>query len=252
MRILVTNDDGIDAPGLEVAERIARSLSDDVWVVAPETDQSGSAHSLTLSDPLRLRKLGDTRFAVRGTPTDCVIMGVKVVLGGKPDLVISGVNRGQNVADDVTYSGTIAGAMEGTLLGIPSVALSQAFGPETRGNPHWANAESHAPRIIRSLLDGPRHEGRLYNINFPDCPAAAVAGVAVTRQGKRKPDWVRVEQRADGRGLPYYWLGFGRQHEEPPEDTDLAALAERRISVTPLALDLTDNSARESLAGIFS
>ena len=131
MKILVTNDDGIHAPGLEVAERIARKLSDDVWVVAPETDQSGVAHSLTLSDPIRMRQAGERRFAVRGTPTDCVIMGFKVVIGEKPDLVISGVNRGQNIADDVTYSGTVAGAMEGTLLGIPSIALSQAYGFDT-------------------------------------------------------------------------------------------------------------------------
>src|ERR1700736_705415 len=146
MRILLTNDDGIFAPGLDVLEKIARVLSDDVWVVAPETDQSGVSHSLSLNDPLRLREIDARRFAVKGTPTDCVIMGVRhIVEDGAPDLVLSGVNRGQNVAEDVTYSGTIAGAIEGTILGIPSIALSQAYGLETRQSPHWETALRHGP-----------------------------------------------------------------------------------------------------------
>ena len=136
MRILITNDDGIHAPGLEVCEQIARALSDDVWIVAPETDQSGVSHSLSLNDPLRLREVAPKHFAVKGTPTDCVIMGVRHIMkDNPPDLVLSGVNRGQNVAEDVTYSGTIAGAMEGTTLGVPSFALSQGYGLETRAEP---------------------------------------------------------------------------------------------------------------------
>ena len=157
MRILVTNDDGIHAEGLDVLERIARQLSDDVWVVAPETDQSGVAHSLSLSNPLRLRQIGEKRFAVAGTPTDCVIMAVRSVMAeARPDLVLSGVNRGSNVAEDVTYSGTIAAAMEGTLLGIPSIAVSQAYTPGDRNSIRWDCAEHHAPGIIRRLLE----EGR--------------------------------------------------------------------------------------------
>jgi 5'-nucleotidase len=128
MRILLTNDDGIHAEGLKVLERIARQLTDDVWIVAPETDQSGLAHSLTLSEPLRLRKVSDKHFAVRGTPTDCVIMGVREVMDGPPDLVLSGVNSGQNVAEDVSYSGTVAGAIEGTLLGDPSRSARPIIG----------------------------------------------------------------------------------------------------------------------------
>src|SRR5246127_1884573 len=129
MRILVTNDDGINAPGLDVCAEIARALSDDIWIVAPETDQSGVSHSLSLNDPLPLRQVEERRFAVKGTPTDSVVMGVRHILNGKgPDLVLSGVNRGRNVAEDVTYSGTIAGAMEGTILGVPAIALSQAYG----------------------------------------------------------------------------------------------------------------------------
>ena len=169
MRILITNDDGVHAPGLKVLEKIARQLSDDVFVVAPETDQSGVAHSLSLSDPLRLRKISDRHFAVKGTPTDCIIMGVrKLMVDAPPDLILSGVNRGQNVAEDVTYSGTIAGAMEGTMLGFPSIALSQCYSPKGM---HWDCAETHAPELISRLIEKGLPEGVLINVNFPACPA---------------------------------------------------------------------------------
>ena len=243
MRILVTNDDGIHAPGLAAAERIARALSDEVWVVAPETDRSGVAHSLTLSDPLRLRAAGERRFAVRGTPTDCVIMALKVVIGEKPDLVLSGVNGGANIADDVTYSGTVAGAMEGTLLGIPSLALSQAYSFAAGREPDYSTAEAHGPGLIRDLIAAGIPDGTVMNVNFPDCAPHEVAGRAVTRQGKRIPDWLKIEERRDGRGHPYYWIGFRRAKMEPEEGTDLAALANGLISVTPLSLDLTDDRA---------
>src|SRR5436853_3919068 len=177
MRILCTNDDGIHAPGLKVVEEIARALSDDVWVVAPETDQSAVSHSLSLNDPLRLREIGPRHFAVRGTPTDCVIMGIRHIMADNPPgLVLSGVNRGQNVAEDVTYSGTIAGAMEGTTLGVPSFALSQGYGLETRGNPHWETALHHGPKVIRKVLKEGIPQGVLVNLNFPDCPPDAVKG----------------------------------------------------------------------------
>ncbi len=240
MRILITNDDGILAPGLDVAVRIAQELSDDIWVVAPETDQSGVAHSLTLSDPLRLRQAGERRYALRGTPTDCVIMGLEVILDRPPDLILSGVNRGQNIADDVTYSGTVAGAMEGTLLGIPSIALSQAYGYDTGDSPPWETAQSHGPVLIRKLLAAGFPDGTVINVNFPDCQPDAVAGTAFTRQGRRIADWLRVEERKDGRGLQYFWIGFQRSHTEPEPGSDIAALADKLISVTPLSLDLTD------------
>ncbi len=178
MRILITNDDGINAHGLAVLERVAASLSDDVTIVAPETDQSGVAHSLSLNDPLRLREISPRHFAVRGTPTDCVIMAVRCLLAEQqPDLILSGVNRGQNVAEDVTYSGTIAAAMEGTLLGIPSFALSQSYGPSTgRKNPHWECSERHAASVIRKVLDAGVPRDVLININFPDCPPEEVMG----------------------------------------------------------------------------
>src|ERR1041384_1261970 len=195
MRILITNDAGIHAPGLDVCEQIARELSDDVWIVAPQTNQSGVSHSLSLHDPLRLREVAPKHFAVKGTPTDCVIMGVRYIMkDNPPDLVLSGVNRGQNVAEDVTYSGTIAGAMEGTTLGVPSFALSQGYGLETRNNPHWECAITHGPGVIRKVLEQGVPEGVLVNVNFPDCPPEAVKGIAVTTQGKRDQDLLRIEQ----------------------------------------------------------
>src|SRR5215831_1935391 len=152
MRILITNDDGIHAAGLEACETIARALSDEVWIVAPETDQSGVSHSLSLNDPLRLREVGERHFAVKGTPTDCVIMGARHLMKDKPDLVLSGVNRGRNAAEDVTYSGTVAGAMEGTVLGIPSFSLSQAYSFANRRDPRWDTAIAYAPDLIRRVL----------------------------------------------------------------------------------------------------
>jgi 5'-nucleotidase len=253
MRILVTNDDGIHAPGLDVCEEIARALSDDVWIVAPELDQSGVSHSLSLNDPLRLREISEKRFAVKGTPTDCVIMGVRHILNGKgPDLVLSGVNRGSNIADDVTYSGTIAGAMEGTILGIPSLALSQAYGAATRQSPHWDTAVHHGPGLIRRVLAEGLPRDVLVNVNFPDCAPDEVKGVAVTAQGKRDQEWIRIDPRQDGRGNPYYWVAFARgPRPQPTHGTDLSALADKRIAVTPLRLDMTDEPFMTRLAQLF-
>lgn len=254
MRILLTNDDGVHAPGLTVLEAIARALSQDVWVVAPETDQSGVSHSLSLNDPLRLREIDARRFAVQGTPTDCVIMAARYIMkDGAPDLVLTGVNRGQNAAEDVTYSGTIAGAMEGTILGIPSIALSQAYGVSTRENPHWDTALKYGPDLIRRILAEGMPRDVLVNVNFPDCAPGDVRGIAVTTQGKRDQDLLRIEARHDGRGNPYYWLAFARRERPAPRDgTDLSAIADRRIAVTALRLDLTDEPFMTRLAQLFS
>jgi 5'-nucleotidase len=254
MRILVTNDDGIHSPGLDVCAEIARVLSDDVWVVAPESDQSGVSHSLSLNDPLRLREVGERRFAVKGTPTDCVILGARHILSDKgADLVLSGVNRGRNVAEDVNYSGTIAGAKEGTVLGIPSFALSLAFRAASKQNPNWTTASQHAPDIIRRVLAAGLPRDVLININFPDCPPEAVRGIAVASQGKRDQQLLRIDARHDGRGNPYYWLAYERSL--PPNagagGTDLAALEGDRISVTPLSLDLTDRPFMAKMAALF-
>jgi 5'-nucleotidase len=253
MRILVTNDDGIHAPGLDVCEEIARALSDDVWVVAPETDNSGVSHSLSLNDPLRLRHVGGNRFAVKGTPTDCVIMAVRHLMSEdeRPALVLSGVNRGQNVAEDVGYSGTVAGAMEGTLLGIPSIAMSQAYGPGNRDNPPWDTGRRFAPDLIRQILATGIPKDVFININFPDCHPDAVQGVAVTCQGKRDQELLRIDPRFDGRSNPYYWIAFARKGKPTPADgTDLSALASNRISVTPLRLDMTDEPFMTKLAEV--
>ncbi|WP_294541757.1 5'/3'-nucleotidase SurE [uncultured Rhodoblastus sp.] len=249
MRILITNDDGIHATGLKVLERIAAKLSDDVFVVAPESDQSGVAHSLSLADPLRLRKISERHFAVKGTPTDCIIMGVrKLMIDNPPDLILSGVNKGQNVAEDVTYSGTIAGAMEGTLLGFPSLALSQCYSPE---GVFWDCCETHAPGLIARLMEKGLPPGVLMNLNFPACPAGAVAGTLLTRQGRRDAELMKIESRFDGRGNPYYWIAFERPDFIAGAGTDLEAVARKRISVTPLRLDLTDDPALKHFAEMF-
>jgi 5'-nucleotidase len=254
MRILVTNDDGIHAEGLDVCEKIARELSDDVWIVAPEYDQSGVAHSLSLNDPLRLREVSERRFAVRGTPTDCVIMGARHLLNGKgPDLVLSGVNRGRNAGEDVIYSGTVAGAVEGTVIGVPSLALSQAYGARTGRAPQWATSLKYGPDIIRKVIAEGMPRDVLVNVNFPDCAPHEVKRIAVTAQGRRRQERVQIDQRKDGRGNPYYWIAYMRQPGYVPAEhgTDLAALEEHCIAVTPLRLDMTDEPYMTKLAELF-
>ena len=253
MRILVTNDDGIHAPGLAVAERIARALTDDVWVVAPETEQSGASHSLTLTMPLRLREIDARHFAVTGTPTDCVMMAcAQVMKDAPPTLVLSGVNRGSNLADDVTYSGTIAGAMEGCALGIPSIAMSQSYGFEPKAEINWSCGEVHGPNLIRRLVEIGWPNDVLMNVNFPDCAPAGVAGTEITMQGKRDMQTAALDRRIDARGNPYFWIGFKRVRSNPPVGTDLRAIYDKRISVTPLHLNLTERAVMENLRETFA
>jgi 5'-nucleotidase len=248
MRILVTNDDGIHAPGLAVAEQIARVISADVWVVAPETEQSGASHSLTLSAPLRLRKIDDRRFAVSGTPTDCVMMAALHILKAQPpDLVLSGINWGSNLADDVTYSGTIAGAMEGCALNIPSIALSQASEEDAREKIDWSPGAVHGPALIRKLMAAGWPSGTLMNINFPGCAAADVKGVVLAPQGRYDLQSTEIDERFDARSRPYYWIGLRRRKAVPPADSDLGAVYADRIAVTPLHMNLTDTAALEKM-----
>lgn len=248
MRILLTNDDGIDAPGLHALRQIASALSDDVWVVAPETNQSGASHSLTLHEPLRMRQLDDRAYAVRGTPTDSVIMAVRHILkDAPPALVLSGVNRGANMAEDVTYSGTIAGAFEGTILGIRSIALSLAYGLEPGKGLRWETAIAHGPEIVRKLLAVEWDPSTTMNVNFPDCDPDKVQGTVVTEQGRRDPGLLSIDERADTWGTPYYWLAFQRRRSKAPVGTDLWAIYNNRISVTPLYLNLTHQHMRTRL-----
>lgn len=240
VRILLTNDDGIHAPGLRVLEKIAREITDDVWVCAPESEQSGASHSLTLHHPLRLRQHDERHFSVSGTPTDSVLLGVKQVLKDRaPDLIISGVNRGSNMGDDITYSGTIAAAMEGTLLGIPSLAVSQHdvdWGWQAEAS-FFQVAEAWGPRVIRKLLGVRWPRDVLLNINFPDVEPEKVEGIFVVRHGRHKIG-DNLTERLDLRGRPYYWIGADRTGEVPSPDTDIAVVMGGGISITPITINL--------------
>ncbi len=252
MRILVTNDDGIHAPGLTVLEEIARQFSDDVWVVAPAEEQSGAGHSLTLTHPVRLRKHGERRFSVSGTPTDAVTMGLKKVLDGAPDVVLSGVNRGANLGDDITYSGTVSAAMEGALAGIRSIALSQVYSKEGMGDDvPFGAAREWGPKVLAPLFAGANRERGLINVNFPAIPAAEVKGIRAVRQGFH--DYARgsVVEGRDPRGFRYYWFGLHGIQHTPGHATDLEAIEDGYIAVTPLQLDLTCQAELKALEEIF-
>ena len=254
MRILITNDDGINASGLALLERVARDFSDDVWVVAPAEEQSGTGHSLTLTRPIRLRRLGEKRFAVAGTPTDSVLMALfHVMKDVRPDVILSGINRGANLAEDVTYSGTVSATMEGALAGVPSIALSQSYSREGLGdNVPFAAAEAWAGKVLGPLLEQRMAAGTLVNVNFPALPAEEVRGVRVVRQGIRDYGRTQIIQRTDPRGYRYYWLGLGPMVETPGHQTDLEAIADGFISVTPLHLDLTHDPSLQPLQERFS
>ncbi|MFN4297601.1 MAG: 5'/3'-nucleotidase SurE [Brevundimonas sp.] len=252
MRILLTNDDGIEAEGLAALERIARELSDDVWVVAPAVEQSGKGRGVTLTEPLRVNRFNDRRFAVTGTPTDCVVLAVNdLMTDHRPDLVLSGVNRGHNVGEDCSYSGTVAGALQGMAFGIRSIALSQSlerFHDEVTA--HWETAEAFAPAIINRLLDQTWRDGVVMNLNFPALPPELVKQVEVTRQGFRDIGEMHAVRRTDLRGRDYYWMSFRGTKQEHAEGTDLRAMDEGRISVTPLHIDLTHRESVHDLKGV--
>ena len=253
MRVLLTNDDGVHAPGLEVLERIAARFADELWIVAPSEEQSGAGHSLTLSQPLRLRKLGERRFCVTGTPTDAVMMGLAHLLAdAKPDLILSGINRGANLGEDVTYSGTVSAAMEGALAGIPSIALSQSYAREGMGDTvPFAAAEAWAERVLAPLIAAPFPARTLVNVNFPALAPDAVKGVRVVRQGIRDYGRLRIDKRTDPRGFNYYWFGLRPIQHTPGHLTDLEAIADGYITVTPLHLDLTHELSLATLGALY-
>ena len=253
MRILLTNDDGVNAPGLKTLEAIARTLSDDIWIVAPAEENSGAGHSLTLSKPVRIREHGSKHYSVAGTPTDSVMLALGVVMkDAKPDLILSGVNRGANLGDDVTYSGTVSAAMEGVLAGIRSIALSQVYSKEGMGDAvPFATAEAWGERVLRPILELPFEPRVLVNINFPAVLADAVKGIKVVRQGFHDYSRGSIVKGTDPRGYDYYWFGLHGVEQTPGHDTDLEAVGDGYIAVTPLQLDLTHHASLSALEAIY-
>jgi len=241
-RILVCNDDGVYAPGLRILKETMTSLCAELWVVAPEREHSGAGHSLTLHRPLRFRQLESHIFGVDGTPTDSVLLAVKHIMKDKPPhLVLSGFNAGGNLGEDITYSGTVAAAMEATLLGIPAMALSQIHNYET-GAEDWRMAAAYTPSIVRHLHGRPWDDGVFFNINFPHCPQKHGASVEITRQGRHCGGGTLLEN-VDPRGRTYFWIGSVGSHVKPESGTDLDAISRNAISVTPLHLDLTHHAS---------
>lgn len=241
MRILLTNDDGVNAPGLKVLEKIARAISDDIWIVAPAEENSGAGHSLTLTRPVRIREHGEKHYSVAGTPTDSVMLGLGIIMkDAKPDLILSGVNRGANLGDDITYSGTVSAAMEGALAGVRSIALSQVYSKEGMADSvPFSAAEAWGEKVLRPLLDQPFIPRTLININFPALLPADVKGIKVAQQGFHDYSRGSIVKGTDPRGYDYYWFGLHGAVQTAGNDTDLEVIEDGYISVTPLQLDLT-------------
>jgi 5'-nucleotidase len=252
MRILLTNDDGVHAPGLKVLEEIARQFSDDIWICAPSEEQSGAGHSLTLTRPVRLQQLDERRFAVTGTPTDSVMMALRTVMPDAPDLILSGVNRGANLGDDVTYSGTVSAAIEGALAGIRSIAFSQVYAREGMGDDvPFGAAREWGPKVLAPLIDAPLAERTLINVNFPALAPDAVKGIRVVRQGFHDYSRGSIVEGRDPRGYRYFWFGLHAIEHTLDHGTDLEAIDDGYVAVTPLQLDLTHYSTIGILADRF-
>lgn len=239
--LLLTNDDGIHAPGLAALAAAMAALGD-VWVYAPDREQSAVGHGVSLARPLRVAEHRERWFAVDGTPTDCVMLAVRDLLGRKPDAVVSGINAGPNLGDDVTYSGTVAGAYEGMLLGVPSVAVSCASYMPT----HFDAAGEAALKVVSQVLEHGLPDATMLNVNVPDVPAARLKGMRVARLGRRHYE-DEIVRRMDPRGKPYYWIGGTAPSMEAPEDTDLYAVAEGYVSITPLQRDITNHAVLDEL-----
>jgi 5'-nucleotidase len=250
-RILLVNDDGIRSQGIQLLEAMARQFTDDVWVVAPEEEHSGASHAISLTSPLRMRRLDERHFAVKGTPADCVLLAFFELLKDfPPTVVLSGINHGENLAEDMVYSGTAAAAMEGAILGVRAIALSQVF--QMGKPPRLETARRFTPGILKPLLSCPWATGHFININFPDVDPDEVSGVRLTRQGWRRPGSFRPLQRIDGRKVPYYWIGIQYEVGVLAPGTDLHAIDERAISVTPMQLDQSAPAFASELESAFS
>ena len=250
-RILIVNDDGIDGPGIKLLEQIARGFSDDVWVVAPDEERSGASQCISVSHPIRYVQRDERHFAVRGTPADCALLGINIFLEGKkPDILLAGINSGPNLAEDVHYSGTCAAAKEGALLGIPSIALNQM---RSYGNPAiWEASAAHLPGIIGSMLAMEWRPGCFMNINVPNVQPDEITGIRITRQGQRLPGGFMPVRRVDERTVPYFWIKISPNHPELEPGTDLHAVAQHAISITPMQLDMTFREAATDLETLFA
>lgn len=249
-RILVTNDDGILSDGIAILEKIAKTLSDDVWVIAPDVEQSAKSHSITLERPLRKSKIAEKRYTINGTPTDCVIMATHDILKDKKaDLVLSGVNNGLNLAEDVHYSGTVAAALEATMLGMPAIAFSLGTFPGKKS--HWDTVEACLPNLIKRLTNVGWDDDVLINVNFPNIPVEELTGMSVVAQGKRKYGFSVVET-TDPRKNIFHWISSYASDDSSAPDTDLTAFSENKITLTPLHVDLTHKKSIERLKTVFS
>ena len=256
-RILLVNDDGIDAPGIRVLERVARQLADEVYVVAPEKNRSGASHSLSIGVPVRVRRIDRYHYAVTGTPAECVMLALQELLtGNRPTVCLAGINRGPNLADDTAYSGTIAAARESTQLGVPAVAMSQVFVPGEKNfglgedrSIHWETSERWAPPVLQHLLANAWNDSVFMNLNFPGVPPERVRGLRITTQGRRPPGCYVLERHPDANGEPSYRMLLAYEDGSPGPDSDIRAIADGYISLSPLSLDLTATGSLGKLAG---
>jgi 5'-nucleotidase len=241
--ILITNDDGVNSPGIRMLHEALKGRADS-YVVAPDRERSAASHSLTIHRPLKVERLDDRVYSVSGTPTDCIAIGVGKILPERPSLIVSGINRGANLGDDITYSGTVSAAMEGTILNIPSFAVSLVV--EGEGRPHFETAAGIALEVAEYVMENSLPYDTLLNVNVPNVPRDEINGVRFTRQGKRVYDGA-IKETYSPWGEMYYWIGGGMPYWEHGEDTDINAVLEGRVSITPVHLDLTNYKTMDFL-----
>jgi 5'-nucleotidase len=247
-RLLLVNDDGVGAIGLMKLQAAARTISDDIWTVAPSAERSGASHAISLTHPVRARQLSEHEYAVDGTPVDCVALALGVLLDRGPDLVLSGVNRGPNLAGDIVYSGTCGAAREAALRGVPAVALSVASVPAREDD--WGGVDVHLAPLLAQLAA--TRSSTFLNINFPSKPATSIAGTRITRVGSYPPDRLIPRPGTDPRGVPYWWLDLQYPLGAGLAGTDISAVHDGFISITPLRADMTDDAALIELTHLTS
>jgi 5'-nucleotidase len=251
-RILICNDDSIHADGIKMLEEVVRTLCPNIWVVAPENQQSAAGHSLTIHMPLRIKNYDETHYSVYGTPTDSALVGVqKIMRDFRPHLVLSGVNHGQNTADDVTYSGTIAATIESTLMGIPSVAFSQDY-EEGIGRPDWSIARDYVPKILKAFEGKEWDDNVLMSVNFPIKREGVTPEIRLVPQGHYSMAKQEMMDCIDPRGRPYFWIGPPPARDELDQTVDVGSLKAGHVTVTPLSLNLTHHATLKRLEGLFA